>query len=282
MKNIRAIILCVISVVCFALIGYFVFFFGGAQDNSSALTTIAQKKYSITFDSDTLSYTKGVDFMDGVSAVGENGENLDEFVTVSCKPTSRIAVKELTYSVNKSGYELATFSRKLVVDDDSYNGPSIKLGDEAITVPFDQIGNLSSYVSRLDCIITDDGFGGGCAVSVKSNAEITELGDYVVSITIENILGDTKTVKTSISVVEPESSIIKLKSSSISLNRGEEFVPQDYVKSAYSKELGDISQMVVCTTDCDTSKAGIYKAEYHFSGINELENERAILHITVK
>lgn len=282
MKNTRAIIIGAISILSVALIIYFAMFFGKADNNSVQITTQGQKEYTISFATDTLHYTKGTNLMQGVSAISEDGEDLTADVTVSCKPTSNILTKTLTYSVNKSGYAIKSFERKLIIDG-SYNGPSITVGDGNIEVPLDKVNSLSSIINRSGIIKTDDGFGGKCSITAEILVmDEVELGDYVALITAENMLGDTTSVKISVTVVDAEQSIIKLNTSSITLNVGDKFEPQDYIKSAISKEYGDVSQMVMCDTDIDTSKAGIYRAEYTIHGIKELQNEKAVLYVTVK
>lgn len=282
MKNTRAIIIGAISIVSVALIIYFALFFGKADNKVIQVTTQGQKTYTISFDTDTLHYKKGTNLMQGVTATGENGEDLTADVTVSCKPTTNILTKTLTYSVNKTGYAITTTERKLVIDE-SYSGPKITIGDGTIEVPIDKVNSLSSIVSKSGVIKTDDGFGGRCAITAEILVmDDIDLGDYVANVTAENMLGDTTSVKISVTVVDAEQSIIKLNASSITLNVGEEFNPQSYIKSVNSKEYGDLTSAVVCDSDVDTSKAGVYRAEYRIHGIEEYRNEKTVLYVTVK
>lgn len=281
MKNIRAIILVIISIVCVGLLVYFIGFFGDAKNEDATISSVSKMRYEITFDTDTLQYTKDTDLMTGVSARGENGEDLTKFVTVSCKPTSNIAVKELTYSINKSGYEIKDYTRRLTVDG-AYTGPSISIDDGNIEIALNEINQLSSIISRSGAIETDDGFGRSCSITATFNADVTEIGEYVATVTAENILGDTKSAKIGVTVTESSSSIIKLRTTSITLNIGDEFIPEEYVTEAMSKEFGDMKMAVYCEHNVDTTRAGGYTAVYSFKNIPELKNEKATLYVTVK
>lgn len=281
MKNASKIATIIICMLCIGAIIYFVFFFGGAKNEDISLTTSAKKNYEISFDTDKLEYNGDTNFMDGVTAIDENGVDISADITVSCKPTSNISVKELTYSVNKAGYELKSYTRKLVINGD-YTGPTISISNEEIEIPLDEIASISAFISKSGIVDTDDGFGHRCSVSAEFNSEVTDIGDYVITITAENILGDTKSIKTSATVTDPNKSIIKLTTSAVSLNVGDTFNPEEYIKSAIHDELGDISSAVVCTSTVDTSTPGQYTVIYSFGNIDDLKNEKATLTVTIK
>lgn len=269
-----------IAIICVALIIYFIFFFSGSVPEAE-LTTKPLTNFSISFDSEEIEYKKGMNYMQGVTATGEDGENLTKDVTVSCKPTKDIHKKELTYSVNKAGYTIMSYTRTLVLDDE-YQGPSIKINDGEFKIAIDKINYLTTEIQKSGIISTDDGFGESCGITASFSTEVTNIGDYVATVTAENSFGDTASTKLSVSVTEAESSIIKLNASAITLNIGDEFIPNEYVKSAISDEYGDLTSAVICTTEFDTSRAGIYTIEYRIQGLPELKNEIAYLHITVK
>lgn len=281
MNKITRFIIPTIAIICIAILGYFIFFFNGANIPEAELTTSPKMSYSIIFDSDELIYTKGINFMQGVTATGDNGEDLTKDVTVSCKPTKDISKKELTYSINKNGYEIKAFTRTLILDK-SYNGPSISIGDGEFKIPIDKISYLTTEIQKSGIISTNNGFGEACGITASFNTEVTEIGDYVATVIAENSFGDTASTKLSVTVTEAESSIIKLNASAITLNIGDKFNPNEYVKSAISNDYGDLTNSVICTTEIDTSRAGIQTAEYHIQGIPELKNEVAYLQITIK
>lgn len=281
MKSYGKIATILICILCIGAIVYFVFFFGGAKNENEVLTTIAQKEYEISFDTDILEYDVQKGFMDGVKATDENGNDLTSDVTVSCKPTSNIAIKELTYSVNKAGYALKTYTRKLRIGGE-YTGPTITVSNENMEIPLNEVANLSSVISRSNYIDTDDGFGRKCSISAEFSTEVTDIGDYVITITAENLFGDTKSVKTSITVTDPNKSIIKLTTTAVTINVGDKFDPAGYIKSANHEELGDISSAVTYTSTVDTSTPGQYTVTYSFGNIADLKNETATLVVTVK
>lgn len=281
MNKISRLIIPTIAVICVAVLVYFLFFFNGQSYDDTEVVTNKNLSYTISFTTKSLDYKKGLNFMQGVTAEGENGEDLTKYVTVSCKPTKDISKKELTYSINKNGYEIKSFTRDLLLDS-KYSGPTIKLGDGEFKIPIDKINYLTSELQNSGIVKTDDGFGERCAITAVFSTEVTEVGDYVATITAENSLGDTASTKLSVSVTQAESSIIKLNASAVTLNVGDEFIANEYVKSAISEEYGDLTGSVICTTEFDTSKAGIYTIEYKIQGIPELKNEVAYLHITIK
>lgn len=281
MKYTKQILTAIVCVICIGVIVYFIFFFGDAKNENATVTTIHSNTYTISFDTDTIEYQSGTNLMAGVSATGENGEDLTSDVTVSSKPTKNILVKELTYSINKSGYDIIPFTRTLTLPSD-YKGPSIDVEQGEIKVPIDQITSLSAIINQSDKIKSDDGFGSRCAMTAEFTTDVTDIGDYVIEITAQNTLGDTKKTKMSVTVVEAESSIIKLTAASVAINVGDKFEPEQYVKSANHKELGDVRSAIVITNTVDTTKAGRYTVTYSFGDIEELKNEKAVLIVTVQ
>lgn len=280
MNKLSKIISAVVAVICVAVLIYLVFFFGDKQKPHEDVVTLSQKQYIILFDDNELEYTNETDFMNGVTAKDENGVDLTEYVTVSCKPTKDMRKKKLTYSINKAGYEIESFERTLVVSGE-YKGPSITYNGTAFEIPIDRLGSISSEIAKSGIVDTDDGFGGKCSVTAVFNTEITEVGDYAVTVTAQNIFGDTASVKVAVSVVEPASSIIKLKASSVSINRGDSFNALDYVISAYDEDFGDLKGNVICDNAIDVNTSGVYTVEYRINGIKGLENEKAFLYVTV-
>lgn len=280
MEKAKKIVTPIIAIICLLAIIYLLFFFGKNVAPTDELTTVAQKEYTISFDTQELKYSKDIDFMEGVTAIDENGEDLTSLVTVSCKPTKDMLTKTLTYSINKSGYKISTFERELKLDA-SYTGPSIKINGSGLEAPLDQIKNLSSIASTSDIIETNDGFGAPCSITaIIQNSEEITIGDYVATITAQNIFGDTQTAKITVTVVSPEASIIKLSATSVTINKGDIFEPRDYVLSCVDETYGDLSAYVVAE-NIDTTKTGIYTIEYKIQGITELENQVAYLYVTV-
>lgn len=280
MKNFSKILSVVVAIVCIAILVYLFFFFNGSKNLENEVTTIQKQHYSITFDNDILEYNESTNFINGVTAIDENGNDLLKYVTVSCKPTDDIKVKTLTYSINKAGYEIQSFERTLVIKE-KYSGPSIEYSGNSFSIPIDRVGNISSEIAKSDIVDTDDGFGGKCSISAVINADKVDVGDYVATVTAQNLLGDTASVKIAVTVTESEASIIKLKASSVSVGRGEAFEPLDYVVSAYDETYGDVTANVVVDNTVDTSVAGVYTVEYRIGGIKELENEKTKLYVTV-
>lgn len=280
MKSFSKILSVVVAIVCIAILVYLFFFFNGSKNLENEVTTIQKQHYSITFDNDVLEYNATTNFINGVTAIDENGNDLLKYVTVSCKPTDDIKVKTLTYSINKAGYEIQSFERTLVIKE-KYNGPSIEHSGDSFKIPIDRVGNISSEIAKSDIVDTDDGFGGKCSISAVINADKVDVGDYVATVTAQNLLGDTASVKIAVTVTESEASIIKLKASSVSVGRGEAFEPLDYVVSAYDETYGDVTANVVVDNTVDTSVAGVYTVEYRIGGIKELENEKTKLYVTV-
>lgn len=280
MDKAKKIFVPIIAILCVLAIVYLVFFFGKNALPISDLSTTGQKEYTITFDSPQIEYYANMDFMDGVKAVDKNGNDLTDFVTVSCKPSSDMYKKVLTYSINKSGYKICTFERELILDK-SYKGPSIKVKNFSIEIPLDEAKNISTIVYNSGAISTDDGFGGSCSITAQiQNQDALDIGEYIANVTAQNIFGDTANAKITVTITAPKSSIIKLSTSSITIKRGESFDARSYIQSAYSEEYGDLIAFVN-VDELDTSKAGIFTIEYTIKGIKELENEKAFLYVTV-
>lgn len=279
MNNKSAIIKAVIGVLCVVALVYLIFFFGNGPKNDEQVTTLALKRYTISFDTSHLEYEKGIDFMQGVSATDENGADLTEFVTVSCNPTDNMYRKTLSYSINKAGYKIESFERALILSP-SYSGPTVSATD-SIEISLDEINNLSSAIQKSGAIQADDGVGNECSISASIEADEITLGDYVATVTAQNIFGDTATTKISVTVTEPKNSIIKLKASSITINRGDKFDPMEYLLSAKNDEYGDLTPYIVATDNVDTSKSDSYVVEYRIKGIPELSDEVARLFVTI-
>lgn len=278
MNWIRKIATIVVCVVCLALVIYLIFFFGNTKNKEEYVETNNLKNYTITFDTEELAYKSDVSFMEGVSAFDDDKNDLTSFVTVSCKPTNNLQNKTLVYSINKAGYNILTFERTLKVPN-SYTGPSIKTVG-TVSVPIDQIGNLSNYVQNAQAVETDDGFGKTCGITAEIKSSQISIGDYVADVTAQNIFGDTATTKVTVSVIEAENSAVKLSTKSITLNRGDTFNPFDYLVSANDKNGEDIKSLVQIKSDVDTSKSGSYIVEYR---LDQLENydEVSYLYVSV-
>lgn len=270
-----------IAVLCIGIIVFLVLFSNDMLEKSEQFTTEALKSYSITFDSDELVCNGSINFMQGVTATDENGVDLTEYVTVSCTPTKEMNKKVLTYSINKAGYRIDSFERKLLLDFD-YNGPSIKIVENSVEVPIDQVNNLTLLVEQANIIATDDGFGNSCGIAVQLETSQVELGDYIATVTASNIFGDSVSAKLNITITQAEHSIIKLSASSVTLNVGDSFDASAYVVSANDSDLGNLIGNVVYNSDVDTSKPGTYTVEYFVKGVMEHENDKAYLTVTVK
>lgn len=280
MEKAKKLIIPFVAILCVVALVYLIFFFGKTNLPSSELTTSTLKEYTISFDTKELKYKNGIDFMQGVTAFDDNGNDLTEYVTVSCKPTDDTFKKTLTYSINKAGYKIDAFERTLLVDS-SYKGPSIEIVEPSIEVPIDQIKSLTAIIYSSNAIKTDDGFGGDCGITAIIDETDISLGDYVATITAQNLFGDTATTKITVTVVNPETSIIKLSASSVTIAKGDSFNPMDYVVSANDDTYGDVKAGVVASQDFDTNKIGTYTIEYKIQGIEELKDEVAYLYVTV-
>lgn len=278
--KIRKLIVPIIAVICVAIIALLAIFSNKIFNNEQEFTTEALKSYTITFEGDELDYSSGMNFMQGVSAVDEDGNDLTKYVTVSCKPTNNIKIKTLSYSINQIGYEIKSFERRLVVNG-SYTGPSINIDGGTVEVPLDEIKSLSSIVNSSGLVETDDGFGNPCTVSASLNETEISIGDYVATVVAENILGDTASAKITVSIVPAKSSKIKLSVTSITVNVGDKINPADYVLDSVDPEYGEIKPFVQYN-EVDTSAPGVYAIRYTIKNIVELKDEVAVLTVTVK
>lgn len=277
-KTIKIITL-VTAAICVAVLVYLIFFFGNGNMPENELTTAHLIDYEITLDSNELEYYSGCDFLQGVSAKDENGVDLTEYITVSCKPTSNLHKKLLTYSINKSGYKIKSYERTLAVPK-SYTGPSIKANGQTLEIPLNKLDSISAYASYQELISTDDGFGGSCSFSISMPA-VEQVGDYAATVTATNILGDTASCKLTVSVTQADGSVIKLSASSISISVGDKFAPEDYIVSCTHEEYGDLRPYISIESNVNTSVSGVYTVEYSIKGIQELQDEKAYLYVTV-
>lgn len=277
-KTVKAITL-IAAAVCVGLLVYFIFFFGNSAVPENELTTARLTDYEITFDTPELEYYPGCDFLQGVNAQDENGIDLTHYITVSCKPTNNLHKKVLTYSINKSGCKIKSFERTLTIPN-SYTGPSVTSNGATLEIPLDKLDSISAFAAQQDIISTDDGFGNSCSFNI-SMPTVDGIGDYVSSVTATNILGDTASCKLAISVVEADTSVIKLSASSVSINVGDSFSAEEYIVSCKHEDYGDLAPYVSINSNVDTSKSGVYTVEYSIKGIKELQNEKAYLYVTV-
>ena len=277
-KTVKVITL-ITAAVCVGALIYFIFFFGNTAVPENELTTAQLTDYEITFDTPELEYYDGCDFLQGVKAQDENGIDLSEYVTVSCKPTKNLHKKVLTYSINKSGCKIKSFERTLTIPK-SYTGPSVTSNGTTLEIPLNKLDSISAFAANQDIIITDDGFGNPCSFSISTPA-IDGVGDYVSSVTATNILGDTASCKLAVSVVEADTSVIKLSASSVNISVGDSFSPEDYIVSCNHEDYGDLTPYVSISNNVDTSKSGVYTVEYSIKGIKELQNEKTYLYVTV-
>ena len=157
-----------------------------------------------------------------------------------------------------------TLSQQLCLDVGSDIGP-----EEIIGAIDDYDGDISNKVKVL-------------SRTVSTNAS----GDYVVTAQVTNSLGDTVKMKATVVIKQNNylSPKIELTQNIVYIKKGDDFIPEDYIKSVEDRKGREISvdRVEVVKSSVNTRKTGCYMVQYAVEGKETDDGDGAYLTVVVE
>ena len=209
---------------------------------------------TIIFDDDLVYDGTGeLDLLDGVSAQGEDGTDLTN--RLNAKIVLAGNDKEIRYSVSGENGQIVYKERDLVLK--NYQGPAI-IANDHLSFDAKDLSNLVTVLNERGELKGLDGFGKDITNQITYQREKVSDGIYRLTFTLNNIYLDSTslTVKANISgaISDP---ILELYRSSIELDVGSVFYPEDYIKIANDENGNSIKDQVKISSLPNTMHPGV-------------------------
>lgn len=222
----------------------------------------SSENIKIIFDDDLVYDGTGeLDLLDGVSAQGEDGTDLTN--RLNAKIVLDGNDKEIRYSVSNDNGQIVYKARNLVLK--NYQGPEI-IANDHLNFDVKDLSNLVTVLNGRGELKGLDGFGKDITNQITYQREKVSDGIYRLTFTLNNIYLDSTslTVKANISgaISDP---ILELYRSSIELDVGSVFYPEDYIKIANDENGNSIKDQVKISSLPNTMQPGVYNVSYQLT-----------------
>lgn len=246
-------------------------------DNTEEAGTIA---YSITFDSDELIYdgTSELNLMSGVTVNGPDGPVTDLEVFANIVTADSLKEKEVIYSIDTENGQV-TASRKLTLI--NYTGPSLVLPS---TMPEAEETDLDTYLTLMPTdgsFYAKDGYGKDLSTQVSADYTIDAADPTVVHFvfSVTNMFNDKVSVPADITI-DSDRPILLLKQASVTIAKGANFQPLDYIEKAETQQGADLLHTVTLEGNVDVNTLGNYVLLYTVttdSGISSIPQKLEVV-----
>ncbi len=158
-------------------------------------------RHTFSFDPEVLIYDgKGeLNLLEGVLASSSDGTDCTERITAEIKQTDSISDKIIIYKIYNPDMSFTSSDRKLHLE--NYSGPSISFSGAGIKLLSDDENLILSELLNQNLIRADDGYGKD--ISKKARVSVISKdssGKCSIVISVENFLGDTASVHSSVTV----------------------------------------------------------------------------------
>lgn len=222
----------------------------------------SSENIKIIFDDDLVYDGTGeLDLLDGVSAQGEDGTDLTN--RLNAKIVLAGNDKEIRYSVSNDNGQIVYKARNLVLK--NYQGSEI-IANDHLNFDVKDLSNLVTVLNGRGELKGLDGFGKDITNQITYQREKVSDGIYRLTFTLNNIYLDSTslTVKANISgaISDP---ILELYRSSIELDVGSVFYPEDYIKIANDENGNSIKDQVKISSLPNTMQSGVYNVLYQLT-----------------
>lgn len=239
----------------------------------------SSENIKIIFDDDLVYDGTGeLDLLDGVSAQGEDGTDLTS--RLNAKIVLAGNGKEIRYSVSNDNGQIVYKARNLVLK--NYQGPEI-IANDHLNFNVKDLNNLVTVLNERDELKGLDGFGKDITNQITYQREKVSDGIYRLTFTLNNIYLDSTslTVKANISgaISDP---ILELYRSSIELDVGSVFYPEDYIKIANDENGNSIKDQVEISSLPNTMQPGVYNVLYQLTSNDNNAIVTKKLEVTIK
>lgn len=239
----------------------------------------SSENIKIIFDDDLVYDGTGeLDLLDGVSAQGEDGTDLTS--RLNAKIVLAGNGKEICYSVSNDNGQIVYKARNLVLK--NYQGPEI-IANDHLNFDVKDLNNLVTVLNERNELKGLDGFGKDITNQITYQREKVSDGIYRLTFTLNNIYLDSTslTVKANISgaISDP---ILELYRSSIELDVGSVFYPEDYIKIANDENGNSIKDQVEISSLPNTMQPGVYNVLYQLTSNDNNVIVTKKLEVTIK
>ncbi|NLN04876.1 MAG: DUF5011 domain-containing protein, partial [Clostridiaceae bacterium] len=242
----------------------------------------SNKKLTITLSPRDMKYSgkEVFNIMEGVMALDIDGKtDITDQVNVIIVTDTSIGKKIIRYSVVGSNGNLATNERRLNLI--NYTGPSIHVSNDVV-ITSEDLDDLVNILIERDAIRADDGFGNDITRTISYNYEaFADSHKCKFTFTVQNVFND---VASKSIFVEVEGSsagpTLIIARKTVALKKGDVFNPYEYIKSAYDKKDGDLTEFVVLSGKVDTNKEGQYTVTYTLSNLEGVSvTQRLVVYV---
>lgn len=239
----------------------------------------SSENIKIIFDDDLVYDGTGeLDLLDGVSAQGEDGTDLTS--RLNAKIVLAGNGKEIRYSVSNDNGQIVYKARNLVLK--NYQGPEI-IANDHLNFDVKDLSNLVTVLNKRGELKGLDGFGKDITNQITYQREKVSDGIYRLTFTLNNIYLDSTslTIKANISgaISDP---ILELYRSSIELDVGSAFFPEDYIKIANDENGNSIKDQVKISSLPNTMQTGVYNVLYQLTSKDNNVIVTKKLEVTIK
>lgn len=292
MRILKRIITILISIVSLACLGYIFFaddyfnLFQYIHPDTTVTETIAQDDgYSITIDVPIASlYYENIDgfnYMQDVSAMDTDGNDVTSEVQYSIKAGNSIGNKKIEYFIVRDGISVCSAERDFIIND--YSGPDITFSSD-VTLHATEAQDLMGKLLELGVISATDGLGNDITstIAYSSDVALNTAGTYPVKFTVTNMFNDTYSFVYDIgitgSTTEP---VVALTATTITLPLGAEFNWRTYLDYATDPVEGDLSSRIYIKNNINNLVPGIYTVSYTATNSQGVSSAPAELTVVV-
>lgn len=205
--------------------------------------------------------TGELDLLDGVNAIDEDGTDLTS--NINAKIVLDGNDQEIRYSVSGENGQIVYKERDLVLK--NYQGPAI-IANDHLSFDAKDLSNLVTVLNKRGELKGLDGFSKDITDQITYQREKVSDGIYQLTFTLNNIYLDSTSliVKANISgaISDP---ILELYRSSIELDVGSVFYPEDYIKIANDENGNSIKDQVKISSLPNTMQPGVYNVSYQLT-----------------
>lgn len=221
--------------------------------------------WSFSFASDTMEYdgSDDLDLMSGVSVIDPNGAESELTIFTHITTGNSLSEKIVEYSADTPDGQM-TASRTLKLID--YEGPSISIPD---TLPKEDINSPEILLAALSSdsdFFAKDGFGNDITQAITVEFSLPESGNIITcDFSVTNMFNDTVSAQAEMKTTFSKPMLV-LTTTNLTLKRGQDFYPTNYVKTALDVDGSDISTKITTEGIVDSYTVGDYELIYRVTG----------------
>ena len=269
-----------IGILCCAALFLLWLYAGWQEENTGTVDSVASAA-EIQLDSEVLEYDGSgtLNLMEGVQAVGPEGEDLTERVQAILTGDGTLLEKQIRYSVFTEEGRETTVTRTLKMV--GYTGPKLSVED-GLVLEVEDLPDLIQILTEQGDLTADNGFGQNAADEVSYTREKRGEGYYEVEFKLQNeYLDETSQTVEMWITGEVQDIELTLSQSSIQIAAGTEFYPQEWIETAHDPVHGDMTSQVQIENRVNLSQAGQYSVIYTLYSYDHTQKAEAVLRVEV-